>query len=72
MSITSVALTLVYEDYWNFPGHVLGRNRALSNDSIVIFLTIGGFVILMQVIGSDFIAYIKLRTMNHNGFFVKN
>ena len=59
MSIANVALTLVYEDYWNFTGHVLGRNGAFSNDSIIIFLTIRGYVIPMQVMGSDSIASIS-------------
>ncbi|XP_027162591.1 phosphatidylinositol 4-kinase gamma 3 [Coffea eugenioides] len=72
MSIASVALTPVYEDYWNFPGHVLGRNGAFSNESIVIFLAIGGSVIPMQVMGSDSIASVKLRIQNRKGFFVKN
>ncbi|KAL3524410.1 hypothetical protein ACH5RR_017244 [Cinchona calisaya] len=71
MSIGSVALSPVYEDYWNFPGRALGKYGAWSNDSILIFLTVGGSVIPMRVLGSDSIASVKLRIQSCKGFFVK-
>ncbi|KAL3838072.1 hypothetical protein ACJIZ3_022663 [Penstemon smallii] len=71
MSIASVALSPVYEDYWNFPGRVSGQQGPWSNDSILIYLTVGGSIIPMRVIESDSIASVKLRIQKCKGFFVK-
>ncbi|KAK6135210.1 hypothetical protein DH2020_031055 [Rehmannia glutinosa] len=71
MSIASVALSPVYEDYWNFPGRVSGQHGPWSNDSILIYLTVGGSVIPMRVLESDSIASVKLRIQKCRGFFAK-
>ncbi|KAI3458009.1 hypothetical protein Pfo_014672 [Paulownia fortunei] len=71
MSIASVALSPVYEDYWTFPGRVSGQHGPWSNDSILIYLTVGGSVIPMRVLESDSIASVKLRIQKCKGFFVK-
>lgn len=71
MSIASVALSPVYEDYWNFPGRVLGQHGPWSNDSILIYLTVGGSVIPMPVLESDSIASVKLRIQISKGFSAK-
>ncbi|CAI9092551.1 OLC1v1027826C5 [Oldenlandia corymbosa var. corymbosa] len=71
MSIASVALSPVYEDCWNFSGHAFDKNGVWSDDSILIFLTVGGSVIPMRVLNSDSIACVKLRIQKHNGFYVK-
>ncbi|KAL2226958.1 phosphatidylinositol 4-kinase gamma 3 [Sesamum indicum] len=71
MSVASVALSPVYEDYWNFPGRVSGQHGSWSNDSILIYLTVGGSVIPMRVLESDSIASVKLRIQKCKGFFVK-
>ncbi|KAG8381142.1 hypothetical protein BUALT_Bualt06G0091700 [Buddleja alternifolia] len=71
MSVASVALSPVYEDYWNFPGRVSGQHGPWSNDSILIYLTVGGSVIPMRVLESDSIASVKLRIQKCKGFFVK-
>ncbi|XP_057798733.1 phosphatidylinositol 4-kinase gamma 4-like [Salvia miltiorrhiza] len=71
MSIASVALCPVYEDYWNFPGRISGQCGPWSNDSIVIYLTVGGSVIPMRVLESDSIASVKLRIQVCKGFSAK-
>lgn len=71
MSIASVALSPVYEDYWNFPGLVSGQHGPWSNDSILIYLTVGGSVIPMRVLESDSIASVKLRIQISKGFCAK-
>ncbi|KAL0400601.1 UNVERIFIED_CONTAM: Phosphatidylinositol 4-kinase gamma 3 [Sesamum latifolium] len=71
MSVASVALSPVYEDYWNFPGRVSGQHGSWSNDSILIYLTVGGSVIPMRVLESDSIASVKLRIQKCKGFFAK-
>lgn len=71
MSIASVALCPVYEDYWNFPGRVSGQRGPWSNDSILIYLTVGGSVIPMRVLESDSIASVKLRIQVSKGFSAK-
>ncbi|KAL3653630.1 Phosphatidylinositol 4-kinase gamma 3 [Castilleja foliolosa] len=71
MSVASVALSPVYEDYWNFPGRVSGQYGPWSNDSILIYLTVGGSVIPMRVLESDSIASVKLRIQKCKGFFAK-
>ncbi|KAL6533310.1 Phosphatidylinositol 4-kinase gamma 3 [Orobanche minor] len=71
MSVASVALSPVYDDYWNFPGRVSGQHGPWSNDSILIYLTVGGSVIPMRVLESDSIASVKLRIQKCKGFFAK-
>ncbi|KAG6391555.1 hypothetical protein SASPL_149311 [Salvia splendens] len=71
MSIASVALCPVYEDYWNFPGRVSGQYGPWSSDSILIYLTVGGSVIPMRVLESDSIASVKLRIQVSKGFSAK-
>ncbi|KAG6410044.1 hypothetical protein SASPL_128091 [Salvia splendens] len=71
MSIASVALCPVYEDYWNFPGRVSGQRGLWSTDSILIYLTVGGSVIPMRVLESDSIASVKLRIQGCRGFSAK-
>lgn len=71
MSIASVALSPVYEDYWNFPGRVSGQCCPWLNDSILIYLTVGGSVIPMHVLESDSIASVKLRIQMCKGFSAK-
>lgn len=71
MSVASVALSPVYEDYWNFPGQSWAHNGSWSKHSILIFLTVGGSVIPMHVQETDSIASVKLRIQKYKGFFVK-
>ncbi|GER34316.1 phosphatidylinositol 4-kinase gamma 4 [Striga asiatica] len=71
MSVASVALSPVYDDYWNFPGRVSGQHGPWSNDSILIYLTVGGSVIPMRVLESDSIASVKLRIQKCKGFFAR-
>lgn len=71
MSVASVALCPVYEDYFNFPVRVSGQHGPWSNESILIYLTVGDSVIPMQVLESDSIAAVKLRIQKCKGFFVK-
>lgn len=71
MSIASVALSPVYEESFNFPGHCAAQNGPYSSDSILIFLTVSGSVIPMQVSELDSIASVKLRIQRFKGFFVK-
>lgn len=68
MSVASVALSPIYEDYWSFPGRFPGPR---SNDSILVYLTVGDSVIPMRVLGSDSIASVKLRIQKCRGFFAK-
>lgn len=71
MSMACVALSPVLEESLNFPGNFTHRPEKLSNDSILIFLSVGGSVIPMRVMESDSIASVKLRIQSYNGFFVK-
>ncbi|KAL1532030.1 Phosphatidylinositol 4-kinase gamma 3 [Salvia divinorum] len=71
MSIASVALCPVYEDYWNFPGRVSDQYGPWSSDSILVYLTVGGSVIPMRVLESDSIASVKLRIQVSKGFSAK-
>lgn len=65
MSTASVALSPVPE-----PCGVGPREMQL-NESILIYLTVGGTLIPMHILGSDSIASVKLRIQRYNGFFVK-
>lgn len=71
MSVASVALSPVHEDYCNFPGESWAQNGPWLKDSILIFLTVAGSVIPMRVLESDSIASVKLRIQTYKGFFVK-
>lgn len=71
MSIASVALSPVHEDYCNFPGESWAQNGPWLKDSILIFLTVAGSVIPLRVLESDSIASVKLRIQTYKGFFVK-
>lgn len=71
MSMASVALGPVSEDHWNFPGCYSAKHGPQLNDSILIYLTVGGSVIPMRVLESDSIASVKLRIQSRKGFFVK-
>ncbi|CAH9069957.1 unnamed protein product [Cuscuta europaea] len=66
MSTASVALSPVFDE----PCCVGPREMQLD-ESILIYLTVGGTSTLMQVFGSDSIASVKLRIQRYNGFFVK-
>lgn len=71
MSMARVALTPVREEYMNFPGYFSDWHRPGLNESILIYLVIGGSVIPMHVSESDSIASVKLRIQTFKGFFVK-
>ncbi|CAL5344139.1 unnamed protein product [Camellia sinensis] len=71
MSIARVALSPIYEESLNFPGHVSGQHDPWSRESIWIYLTVAGSVIPMRILESDSIASVKLRIQNYEGFFVK-
>lgn len=71
MSIASVALSPVHEDYFNFPGESWAQNGPWLKDSILIFLSVAGSVIPLRVLESDSIASVKLRIQTYKGFFVK-
>lgn len=72
MSMASVALSPVYQDYWNFPGRIFAQNAPpWSDDSILIYLTVGGSVIPLRVLESDSIASVKLRVQKCKGFFAR-
>ncbi|GMP70564.1 hypothetical protein CsSME_00029367 [Camellia sinensis var. sinensis] len=71
MSIARVALSPIYEESLNFPGHVSGQHDPWSRESIWIYLTVAGSVIPMRILESDSIASVKLRIQNYKGFFVK-
>ncbi|KVI04658.1 Ubiquitin [Cynara cardunculus var. scolymus] len=72
MSIASVDLRPVLEDYLNFHGHVLDQCGLWSRESIFIFLTVSGSVVPIRVLESDSIASVKLRIQISKGVFVKN
>ncbi|XP_073315726.1 phosphatidylinositol 4-kinase gamma 4-like [Primulina huaijiensis] len=71
MSIASVALSPVHEDYSCFLRSVWAQNGHWSNDSILIYLTVGGSVIPIRVLESDSIASVKLKIQKCKGFFAK-
>ncbi|KAL7214108.1 hypothetical protein ACSBR1_026510 [Camellia fascicularis] len=71
MSIARVALSPIYEESLNFPGHVSGQHDPWSRESIWIYLTVAGSVIPMRILESDSIASVKLRIQSYKGFFVK-
>lgn len=71
MSIATVALSPVYEDNLNLASCLAGQYGSRSNDSILIFLTVGGSVIPLRVKESDSIASVKFKIQTFKGFFVK-
>lgn len=72
MSMASVALSPVQKDSLTIPSFLLGNHGNLTNESILIYLTVGGSVIPIRVLESDSVASVKLRIQSHKGFFVKN
>lgn len=50
----------------------MGQHGCLTDESILIYLTVGGSVMPIRVLESDSVASVKLRIQNHKGFFVKN
>ncbi|KAG5617225.1 hypothetical protein H5410_017049 [Solanum commersonii] len=71
MSIATVALSPVHEDHLNLASCLAGQYGSRSNDSILIFLTVGGSVIPLRVKESDSIASVKSKIQTFKGFFVK-
>lgn len=65
MPVASVAVSPVVEE------HCMDPHELQLNESILIYLTVGGTVFPMHVLGSDSIASVKLRIQRYNGFFVK-
>lgn len=72
MSMASVALSPVQKDSLTIPSILSGQHGYLANESILIYLTVGGSVVPIRVLESDSVASVKLRIQNHRGFFVKN
>ncbi|CAO2821312.1 unnamed protein product [Amaranthus hypochondriacus] len=72
MSMASVALSPVQKDSLTIPSFLSGQDGYLTDESILIYLTVGGSVIPIRVLESDSVASVKLRIQSHNGFFVKN
>lgn len=54
MSIATVALSPVYEDNLKLACSLAGKYGSWSNDSILIFLTVGGSIIPLRVKESDY------------------
>ena len=71
MSIASVSVSPVCEDFPNLPCYYTDRCGPCSSNSILIYITVGGSVIPMHVLESDSIASVKLRIQTFKGFFVK-
>nr|KAK3198389.1 hypothetical protein Dsin_021804 [Dipteronia sinensis] len=71
MSLASVALSPVLEESRSFPELFTHKHGLPMSDSILIFLSVGGSIIPMQVMESDSIASVKLRIQTFKGFFVK-
>ncbi|XP_073131537.1 phosphatidylinositol 4-kinase gamma 4-like [Henckelia pumila] len=71
MSIATVALSPVHEDYSCFLRCVSAQNGPWLNDSILIYLTVHGSLFPIRVLESDSIASVKLRIQKCKGFFAK-
>ncbi|KAJ4839184.1 Phosphatidylinositol 4-kinase gamma 3 [Turnera subulata] len=71
MSMASVALSPAHDETLNSYRDFHGLHDRLASDSILIFLSVGGSMIPMRVMGSDSIASVKLRIQASKGFFVK-
>lgn len=72
MSMASVALSPVQKDSLTIPSFLSGQHGYRTDESILVYLTVGGSVIPIRVLESDSVASVKLRIQNHKGFFVKN
>ncbi|KAL9240537.1 hypothetical protein vseg_014744 [Gypsophila vaccaria] len=72
MSMASVALSPVCKDSLTIPSFLSGQYGGLAEDSIMLYLTVGGSVVPIRVLGSETVASVKLRIQNRKGFFVKN
>ncbi|KAJ8446212.1 hypothetical protein Cgig2_015983 [Carnegiea gigantea] len=72
MSMASVAVSPVQKDSLTIPSFLSGQHGHLSDESILIYLTVAGSVIPIHVLESDSVASVKLRIQSHKGFFVKN
>ncbi|XP_030467089.2 phosphatidylinositol 4-kinase gamma 3 [Syzygium oleosum] len=69
MSVASVALSPVLEECLNFPGKFSHQYGPHLNNSILIYLSVGGSVIPMRIMESDSIASVKLKIQTW--FFVR-
>ncbi|KAK9724819.1 hypothetical protein RND81_05G100600 [Saponaria officinalis] len=72
MSMASVALSPVCKDSLTIPTFLSGQYKGLADESILIYLTVGGSVVPIRVLESETVASVKLRIQNRKGFFVKN
>ncbi|XP_074281642.1 phosphatidylinositol 4-kinase gamma 3-like [Silene latifolia] len=72
MSMGSVALSPVCKDSLAIPSFLSGQYGSLANESILIYLTVGGSVVPIRVLESETVASVKLRIQNRKGFFVRN
>ncbi|PIN20144.1 Phosphatidylinositol 4-kinase [Handroanthus impetiginosus] len=71
MSVVDVALSPICEESANSPVCLNRQLDLCSNESIVIYVTVGGSSIPMRVMESDSIASVKLRIQACKGFVVK-
>ncbi|KAK3003393.1 hypothetical protein RJ639_019388, partial [Escallonia herrerae] len=71
MSVADVALSPIHEKLERSAGCISSRSGLASSESIIIYLTVAGSVILMRVLESDSIASVKLRIQTCKGFVVK-
>ncbi|CAO2838625.1 unnamed protein product [Amaranthus hypochondriacus] len=72
MSMVSVALSPARKDSLTMPSVLSSQHGHLTNESILIYLTVGGLVDPIRVLETDSVASVKLKIQNHKGFFVKN
>lgn len=70
--MASVALGPVHKDSFTIPSFLSGQHGHLSDESILIYLTVAGSVMPIHVLESDSVASVKLRIQSRKGFFVKN
>lgn len=72
MSAVAVALGPTFEETARSAVHLnRGLDHHCSDESIVIYITVGGSAIPMRVMESDSIASVKLRIQSCKGFVVK-
>ncbi|KAL9237412.1 hypothetical protein vseg_011962 [Gypsophila vaccaria] len=74
MSMASVALSPVRKETLTTPSFFSGQRGCLSltDESILMYLTMSGSVVPIRVLGSETVASVKLRIQNRKGVFVKN
>lgn len=72
MSMASVALSPVFQDSLAVSDFPSGQHGHLTDESILLYITLGGSVVPIRVLESDSVASVKLRIQSHKGFFVKN